>query len=100
MNAQIPLRNALRSRLESLRLRHPRYSLRAFAKKAGVSPTTLSLILQGKRDASRKLAERLSDRLMFDPQERSEVLDPFAARKRTRPEQGSCEQAYVQLTMD
>ena len=91
---QLALQNAVRCRLESLRIRHPSYSLRAFAKKAGVSPATLSLILQGKRKVSRKLASQLSERLLFDPQERAEVLTAKKQEHRPLPD------SFTQLTMD
>lgn len=98
MNEQLALQNALRSRLENLRIRYPRYSVRAFARKAGISPATLSLILQGKRRVSRKLARQISDRLLFDPQERAEVLRPFLERESRSSSDRSAE--YVQLTVD
>ena len=42
--------------------RNPSFSLRAFSKKLGVSPATLSQILSGKRPLSRKSAQRIIDR--------------------------------------
>jgi uncharacterized protein (TIGR02147 family) len=95
MKAQIALQHALKSRLESLRIRYPAYSMRAFAKRAGISPATMSLIMQGKRSASLRLAESLSERLQFDPQERSEVLAK-ALEVKSEPDR----EAYVQLTLD
>jgi uncharacterized protein (TIGR02147 family) len=95
MKEQIALQHALKSRLESLRIRFPAYSMRAFAKRAGISPATMSLIIQGKRPVSIKLAESLSERLQFDPQERSEVL-----AKTLEPKDDDTREAYVQLTLD
>ena len=78
-----------------MRIRYPAYSMRAFAKRAGISPATMSLIMQGKRPVSMKLAETLSERLAFDPQERSEVL-----AKNLEAEASTEREAYVQLTLD
>ena len=93
---QTALQTALRTRLESLRIRYPSYSVRAFAKKAGISPATLSLVLQGKRTVSRKLALLLSERLMFDPQERAEIITGPKIKLPSK----SGPPAYVQLTQD
>jgi uncharacterized protein (TIGR02147 family) len=73
--------------------------MRAFAKRAGVSVATMSLIIQGKRTVSQKLAKELSDRLDFDPQERSEILAPTLD---TKAGQRSAEdhEAYVQISID
>jgi len=95
MHEQAALQNALRSRLDTLRIRYPRYSVRAFARRVGVSPATLSLVLQGKRKVSRKLAERLGDKLALDPQESAEVLSAF--RKRAEPAPA---EAYTSLRVD
>lgn len=99
MKDQVALQNAIRSRLENLRVRYPQYSVRAFAKKIGVSPATLSLILQGKRKISQKLATQLSEKLLFDPQERAEVLNSFFEKKKKTLNQVSSPE-YVQLTVD
>jgi transcriptional regulator with XRE-family HTH domain len=96
---QTALINAVRHRYDTAKIRHPNYSIRAFAKKAGVSPATLSLLLQGKRKISRKLAKSLSEKLNFDPQERAEVFGAYLPKPRNSqillldPE-------YIQLTMD
>jgi uncharacterized protein (TIGR02147 family) len=102
MKEQAAVRNILKSRLENLRIRYPNYSLRAFAKKTGVSPATLSLLLQGKRKISEKLASSLCERLLLDPQERSEVLGGFIEAKAKERDSVSekKQQQYVQLTMD
>lgn len=83
MRDNIPLQNALRYRFDNLRIRYPRYSLRAFALKAGVSPATMSLMLKGKRKVSLKLAMHLFERLAFDPQERAEVLKVLDTKRET-----------------
>lgn len=103
MKEQITIQRILQSRLTSARARNPGYSVRAFSKQVGISAGTLSLIMLGKRAVSRKLAEKIARNLLLDPQERSEILSLFAARKRnataTRPGD-SVAPAYLQLTAD
>ncbi|MGE3975406.1 MAG: TIGR02147 family protein [Bdellovibrionales bacterium] len=98
MKTQIAVQHALRTRLETLRIRYPNYSVRAFAKKVGISPATLSLILQGKRRVSRKLATQLCDKLYFDPQERSEILGGFIEKDSKNRVQNDPQ--FVQMNMD
>lgn len=100
MKEQVALQNALRSRLETLRIRYPNYSVRAFAKKAGLSPATLSLVLQGRRKVSQKLAGRLSEKLHFDPMERAEVLGPQLDKKSKQAAHKKSSPAYIRLTQD
>ena len=99
MKEQIALQNALKYRLDTIKIRYPSYSVRAFAKKAGISPATLSLLLKGKRKISRKLALSLSDKLNFDPQERAEILGAFFPKKREHSGE-VLNTAYLQLTLD
>src|SRR5687767_12074531 len=80
MLEQVKLQNLLRERYEALRQRNPQASLRSFSRRVGVSPGTLSLILLGKRKASRRLAEHIAGKLMLDPHERKEILEPFLER--------------------
>jgi uncharacterized protein (TIGR02147 family) len=103
---QAKLQNLLRERFEALRGRNPRFSVRAFARRVGVSPGTLSLILLGKRRASRRLAQKIADQLMLDPHERKEILEPFleATVQRARSKAGGVTAGaplqYLQLTAD
>lgn len=43
--------------------RNPRYSLRSFAQALGISPANLSLLINGRRPASRKTIARILDRV-------------------------------------
>lgn len=95
MESQLALRHILASRLEKLRTKHPAYSLRAFAKKAGVSPATMSLLIAGKRRASRKVIALLDERLQFDPREKSEVMGLLRKSKKSQDTD-----PFVQLRMD
>jgi uncharacterized protein (TIGR02147 family) len=96
---QVALQRILQSRLASLRARNPSYSIRAFSKRTGLSPGTLSLVLLGKRKVSKKLAAKVADRLLLDPQERSEVLERFP-RARSGAALEARDPSYLQLTAD
>lgn len=65
---------ALHSLLEERRKKNRQYSLRAFARFLGVSPTTLSLIFQGKRPLSLKLALRVATKCNLSPGEKRKLL--------------------------
>lgn len=67
MQEQIEIRNILVEELEAKRLRNPRYSLRAFAKSLGFSPSALSEVLNGKRRLSKELCLKLADKLCLPP---------------------------------
>jgi transcriptional regulator with XRE-family HTH domain len=62
-------RHKLRSKLGELTEKNPRFSLRAFAIKTGLSPSVLSRVLNGKRNLSLKTMARLSRvlELEFNP---------------------------------
>ncbi len=64
---------------------NPQFSLRAYAKRLGIHVGALSSILNGKRNVSRKLAERVARRMMLDPQKRSELLGFFPAKRKSKP---------------
>lgn len=70
------LRNELAGRHE----KNPQYSLRAFSRSLGVSHTLVSLVLAGKRPMSRKMAERISDKLGMDPAERTAFVEHGSPR--------------------
>lgn len=86
----------LHGRFAEIQGKNPHYSVRAFSKKIGVAPGTLSLVMLGKRKVSRKLALKIADGLMLDPQERSEILEKFAP-KATRSQ---ASQDFLKLTAD
>ena len=107
VKGQVAIQNLLRVRLAEIQKTNPRYSLRSYAKKVGVHVGALSHIFNGKRNVSRELAERITRRLCLDPQERSEILGLFPARRRNRkpgtdlgsPEQGEVLQPrYLELS--
>jgi uncharacterized protein (TIGR02147 family) len=101
MKEQLAIQRILRERYEGLRLKNPSYSVRAFSKKVGISPATLSLIFNGKRKISRKLAYSISQKLLLDPQERSELLSFFPVKAKHRiPGTDDIDASYLQLSAD
>ncbi|NOT78845.1 MAG: TIGR02147 family protein [Bacteriovoracaceae bacterium] len=60
---------------------NPHFSLRAFARLVDVSPAVLSRVLSGKRQLTFKLAVRIADALVLDPQERSELYSFFNSHR-------------------
>lgn len=62
-------RKVLSQELERRMAANARYSLRAFSRKLGVSPSTLSEVLSGKQGLSKTNAERIAERLQMSKAE-------------------------------
>lgn len=77
---RILLQNELERRCQD----NPRYSLRAFAKALGMSPTGLSFVLTGKRPLSKQKTAELSERLALDPVEVSRLMHTEGASEFNR----------------
>lgn len=90
------MQQLLQERFHQAKARNPNYSVRAFAKRAGVAPGTLSLVMLGKRNVSYKLARKIADNLMLDPQERSEILSEHIQKDFEKPKTNT----YLQLSKD
>ncbi len=71
---QLDVQTLIRSELARRTARNPRYSLRAFAKASGISHTVLSLVMNGKRQLSRKAAIKLADFLALAPEARAALI--------------------------
>lgn len=76
--------NWLLEELEHLRLKNPRYSLRAMAQRLGMSPGRLSEVMNGRRGLTRKTAEKIADRLDYDPKRRALFLATVERTNQTR----------------
>lgn len=74
----------VREAFEKARTKNSSLSLRAFAKKGGVSSGALSDLLAGKRRISRKLALRLSESFLLDPKEIKQIAEAFADKSFTK----------------
>lgn len=77
MREQIAAQKLLLRKLGEFQSKNPSYSIRAFARRLGVHPSAINEILKGQRFISKKMAERLADRLLLDPSERAELLSQF-----------------------
>lgn len=77
MQDQIVIQKLLQRKFAELQSSNARYSLRAFSRKVGINPGALSAIMNGKRNVSTKLIQRIAERLLLDPQERSELFSHF-----------------------
>lgn len=96
---QTAISHVLREAFVESQVRNPAYSLRAFARRLAISPSALSEILNGKRRVSRKLAERLADKLCLEPRKRQDLLARFKRAGATA--KGATEQvAYEELDSD
>lgn len=94
MTAQELVQQTLQNHYQLIKERNPSYSIRAFAKRVGVAPGTLSLVLNGKRKVSPKLVNKIADNLGLDPIERSEILKGFQEKKITN------KSSYTKLAND
>jgi hypothetical protein len=74
------LRSILEHGLLEKKARNERYSLRAFARDLDISPTSLSLFMQGKRGLAPAAAERVRERLsaLFPHRDLSGIQAPAA----------------------
>ncbi len=102
MKEQIAIQKLLQTKYEEIRDKNPSFSRRAFAKKLGISAGAVSELFNGRRQVSKGLAERLSDRLLLDPQERSELFKLFPEKRRYKKESNEDEVTanYLQLSAD
>ncbi len=79
---QLAVQNLLRSNLLLAQSKNPKYSLRSYSKKVGIHVGALSYIMNGKRNVSRKLAEKITRKLLIDPVKRSEILSLFPEKRK------------------
>jgi uncharacterized protein (TIGR02147 family) len=74
------VRSILRDRLALLQAANARYSLRAFSKRLNVQPSTLSEILNEKREITYGLSRRVLERLSIPPREIEDILQAMPRR--------------------
>lgn len=84
MKEQLAIQNLLRERFAEIQRGNPSYSLRAYARKVGVHVGALTYIINGKRNVSKTLAERIARKLLLDPQQRAELLSLFPEKTKYR----------------
>lgn len=96
---QLAIQKTLQEALLEAQARNRAFSLRSFAKKLGVGPSSLSEILNGKRRVSRKLAERMTEKLCLPPHERAALLELFPEKSGPDQENGAGKD-YTRLSAD
>lgn len=75
------LQSILANKLNTIRLKNPTYSLRAFARKLKISPSSLSEIISGKRRISEKVLGRICTTLELTPHETQQLEYEIKTRK-------------------
>jgi uncharacterized protein (TIGR02147 family) len=103
-STQSPQARQMLQRHFSERLRkNPQYSLRSFARTLGLSPTILSLVLNGKRSLSKKALAKVVERLTLNPDEVALLENELQARRQYKHGVGAYSASSIefqQLTMD
>jgi len=97
MARQNGVQEKLFSVLTETRLRNPSYSMRAFARKLGISSSALSEILSGKRNVSYRMGERLLVQLGVDETEKNALLSSGESQDQKRSEKN---QKAFQIGLD
>lgn len=94
---QSALREFLQDTLTQGRLRNPSFSLRALAKKAGLSPAALSEILNGKRKLTPERASKVLLKMGVSPEKSDFILKGMVTSKKINPshQQLSIDQFYL-----
>ena len=76
------LREKLQNHYNQQRVRNPQYSLRAMARKMGVSKTTLTQFLNERRKCTPLLALQICKLLNFTEEETLKVLNDIIVKKK------------------
>lgn len=74
-------REIMRGQWDEIKKTNPQYSLRSFAKKLDLDPSTLSQVLRGKRDLPATHIQRIISRLKLSPEDQKnflKTLDPYS----------------------
>ncbi len=77
MDPQTTLQDLLRRQFTEKNQKNIRFSLRSFSSRLGISPGAMSELLNGRRRVSKKIAARITERLLLDPKEQSQILSQF-----------------------
>lgn len=83
MSEQSKVQHLLITKFAESRLKNNRFSVRSFSLRLGLSPSATNEIMKGQRRVSRKMAERIAEKLQLDPSERSDLLQGFEDSVRT-----------------
>jgi len=77
----MPVQRLLVRELTARKEKNPLFSLRAFARQLKISPAQLSLLINGKKKLSPKLAEQFIDRLGLNTSEALDLVDESSPLK-------------------
>ena len=88
MNEQIRVQQLLQRKFLEMKSKNPSFSIRALASKLDMQPAATNEILKGQRRVSRKIAEKIAERLQLDPSERTDLLKdfPLVLKRKTKGE--------------
>jgi uncharacterized protein (TIGR02147 family) len=78
----LAVQQILNDELTRCRIKNPSYSVRALAKRLQLSPAMLSLVLNGKRQVSKKMAKHVAERLLLNPGQQDALLSLFEKNKK------------------
>lgn len=106
MDVQLQIRKLMQEDLVNAQSRNPGYSLRAFSRRIGLYSSTVSEILNGRRQITRKMAERILRGLGTAPDQASQLLEALSYKSSRQSESGSSSLSsgqtlkYTQIKMD
>jgi uncharacterized protein (TIGR02147 family) len=80
MNTQVEIAFLLRREFAQIRERNPAFSLRAFAAKLQIAPSTLSEIFSGKKSIALRSGRKILDRLSIESEKRHALLEALAGK--------------------
>jgi uncharacterized protein (TIGR02147 family) len=86
--------------LAQLQTKNPGFSLRSFARRLQITPAELSLILNGKRRVTQKMAAKLVDRLALPPAQAERLMAALPARLPRRKSAVPSVLKSIQLSSD
>lgn len=105
MTEQVEVLKILNEELMRIRNRNPAYSLRSYARKLHLSPSTLSGILAGRLSLTRRMGEKILHHLCVDPTTSNQLLSQLTNKvsKKKKRQMGTAAEAgqdFVQFNMD
>ena len=101
MEPQLEISQLVKAELDRGRIKNARFSLRALARRAQVSPSMLSDIIAGKRRLTFRSAQRILKNLSIDPLHSQKILRKLGPVSRGgRVDQNRLGQRFNQLEMD
>lgn len=90
----------LNKKHEEIRIRNPRFSLRSFAAKLGISAGALASLIKGERLLSDSYAERIASALTLSPEEKSFLFSQVRTRSRRFTKQKMLVEDELQMITD